>query len=363
MIPDNQDIISLLADESFQRWLAGTASEAESKQWQKWLNAAPARRETWAEAKTLWQAAQFQPAALPQVEIELQKLQQRLELSQANTIVARRSPVQGLKFARETGLRFSWKSLGAFAMAAAVLFAVFWRAEIANLLNHEETQQTAFTEYGQRKQFQLPDGSLVVLNAHSTLRFSSDWGKASERSVMLHGEAYFEVVPRMRQNSTEPLAFVVRTGDGEIRVVGTKFVVYERNFGTRVVVEEGSVKVNPVNAKAAQTLLAAGQLSEFRRGDTSVVTQSAGSGFHTTWWREDWQLEGTTFAEVIRRLEETYNVRVEVQDEALLQRKLSGAVENRDLEILIAALAKALRVDVSREGSVIKFGDSLDQEQ
>ncbi|NUO84413.1 FecR domain-containing protein, partial [candidate division KSB1 bacterium] len=210
---------------------------------------------------------------------------------------------------------------------------------------------------------QLPDGSLVVLNAHSTLRFSSDWGKASERSVMLHGEAYFEVVPRMRQNSTEPLAFVVRTGDGEIRVVGTKFVVYERNFGTRVVVEEGSVKVNPVNAKAAQTLLAAGQLSEFRRGDTSVVTQSAGSGFHTTWWREDWQLEGTTFAEVIRRLEETYNVRVEVQDEALLQRKLSGAVENRDLEILIAALAKALRVDVSREGSVIKFGDSLDQEQ
>jgi len=33
----NQDIITLLSDESFQRWLTGKASDEENTQWHTWL--------------------------------------------------------------------------------------------------------------------------------------------------------------------------------------------------------------------------------------------------------------------------------------------------------------------------------------
>jgi ferric-dicitrate binding protein FerR (iron transport regulator) len=74
-------------------------------------------------------------------------------------------------------------------------------------------------------------------------------------------------------------------------------------------------------------------------------------------------LDGTPFVEVIRRLEETYGIRVEVQAENVLQRRLSGAVENRDLEVITEALAKALRLEVRRNGNVVTFSRPLEEKE
>ncbi len=68
-------------------------------------------------------------------------------------------------------------------------------------------------------------------------------------------------------------------------------------------------------------------------------------------------LEQTPFKEIVRRLEETYGVTVKVSDRRLLQRTLSGSIENQNLEIVTDALANALEVPVRRDGEVIIFGD------
>lgn len=349
----------LLADESFQRWLANTASEAEAQHWRAWLEEAPARPEILAEAKALWRAAQFQAEPLPEVETEWLRLQSRLNLAGKKPAVIRRLDASRAEVGRDRNARFSWKYLGVFAAAAGIGLAVLWPKEFASEQNQTATLQTVTTAYGERAHLKLPDGTTVVLNAQSTLRYPDSWREAAARRVELRGEAYFEAASHMLPHAETPQPFVVQTGDGEVTVVGTKFVVYERNAGTRVVVEEGRVQVKAAAISAAPVLLSAGQLARFRRSEERITPENAGLGFYTTWWQEEWRLEATPFAEVIQRLEETYGVRVEVLDEPLRRRKLSGAVENRDLDGIIVALAKALRINVRREGEVVKFGEDV----
>ena len=65
-------------------------------------------------------------------------------------------------------------------------FLAFWPKE--------DDQITFSTGNGQRLPLELPDGSLVQLNANSTLYYhQDDWWDQDKRQVWLNGEAYFDV--------------------------------------------------------------------------------------------------------------------------------------------------------------------------
>jgi transmembrane sensor len=69
---------------------------------------------------------------------------------------------------------------------------------------------------GERKSFQLPDGSKVMLNAGSTLGIPTDFNH-SRRDIYLEGEAYFDVT----KDAQKP--FIIHTSRMDIKVLGTAF--------------------------------------------------------------------------------------------------------------------------------------------
>ena len=87
---------------------------------------------------------------------------------------------------------------------------------------------------GQKRSLALYDGTKVLLNAGSTLKYSRNpW---SSRNVSLEGEAYFEVTKGDR--------FTVHTSQGDIQVLGTRFnVMVDQNY-FEVTCYEGKVKVS-----------------------------------------------------------------------------------------------------------------------
>jgi transmembrane sensor len=90
------------------------------------------------------------------------------------------------------------------------------------------------TGRGQRQNFNLVDGSRLSLNANSAvdLRFDD-----RQRLVILrHGEMVIEVAPDPRR----PLR--VRTAEGELRALGTRFLVAQEPGATRLVVLQHSVE-------------------------------------------------------------------------------------------------------------------------
>jgi ferric-dicitrate binding protein FerR (iron transport regulator) len=86
----------------------------------------------------------------------------------------------------------------------------------------------------QKKDYVLPDGSLITLNKGSEINFREGFGKIS-REVILNGTAFFNVVP----NSDLP--FKVFSGNSVIEVTGTRFSVYELDGKIHVSVLSGRV--------------------------------------------------------------------------------------------------------------------------
>ena len=94
------------------------------------------------------------------------------------------------------------------------------------------------TRNGSRSKIQLPDGSVVWLNAGSKLEYDKSFGNAM-REVKLTGEAYFDVV----KNPLKP--FIVNTSSAKVKVLGTAFNVrcYPNDNKIETSLIRGSVEV------------------------------------------------------------------------------------------------------------------------
>jgi hypothetical protein len=93
----------------------------------------------------------------------------------------------------------------------------------------------------------LPDGTHVWLNENSSLTYPIAFA-ATERKVVLTGEAYFEVV----HNAAQP--FRVQAGKELIEDLGTKFNVnaYAANGTVKITLIEGLLKVNNIKLEPGQ---------------------------------------------------------------------------------------------------------------
>jgi len=114
-------------------------------------------------------------------------------------------------------------------------------------LNHKKKEtpslaaapiNTISTKYGSRTKIELPDGSVVWLNAGSKLTYDKDFGN-SLREVNLVGEGYFDVV----HNAEKP--FIIHTSFFDIKDLGTQFNVkcYPEDKTTETSLVEGSVEI------------------------------------------------------------------------------------------------------------------------
>lgn len=110
------------------------------------------------------------------------------------------------------------------------------------------------TSVGQRRRLALADGSNVTLNTDSALSIRLD---ATARRVQLAaGEIFVATGPHGTAGAKAP-PFLVETGHGTLRALGTRFCVRLLEHGCRVAVFEGAVEVR--TGGGAPLVLPAGQ--------------------------------------------------------------------------------------------------------
>lgn len=93
------------------------------------------------------------------------------------------------------------------------------------------------TPFGAKSEVKLADGTQVILNAGSTIKYKNNYN-TNNRDLVLEGEAYFKVV----KNRDLPL--IVTAGNLIIRAVGTEFNV-------KAYSEEGIVETTLIEGKVA----------------------------------------------------------------------------------------------------------------
>ncbi|WP_316819132.1 FecR domain-containing protein [Pedobacter nyackensis] len=142
----------------------------------------------------------------------------------------------------------------------------------------------------------LPDGSQVMLNAASTLKYPSSFSGNKMRQVELTGEAYFKV------SKDKQRPFVVVSKDQEISVLGTHFNVnaYLDDTVIKTTLVEGAVAIND------ETFLKPGQQSIFKQGVAKVVM--ADVEMETAWKNGQFIFDGQNFKTMINNISRWYNV-------------------------------------------------------
>ncbi|QJB39355.1 FecR domain-containing protein [Chitinophaga oryzae] len=154
------------------------------------------------------------------------------------------------------------------------------------------------TGYGSMKTITLPDGTVVTLNANSTLQYDSTGWQPGAREVWVSGQAFFDVAPDAAGK------FMVHAGDQlTVQVLGTRFHVAARPKGIQVVLNSGKVKVN---SNEHTLVLQPGEMASYRPGNGGLSRQNADTLQLTSWKDNQKVFRDATLEEITDFIEEQF---------------------------------------------------------
>lgn len=210
----------------------------------------------------------------------------------------------------------------ATSIAAILLVGLFtgWLLTTNFLKRSSKGETLVFeTPRGEKSAVSLPDGSKVWLNANSKLTYHSFAN--SERKVELVGEAYFEVAHHAK------VPFIVKTVKCDVTVLGTRFnIMAYKDFGrNEITLIEGSVKVKSINQlqilKPGQMLVLKGSKTELYNVNTSLFTG---------WKDNKFNFKDIPLSELIKRLENWYDVDITLENETGKEVSFTGTFKNEE---------------------------------
>ena len=198
----------------------------------------------------------------------------------------------------------------------------------------------------------MADGSKVTLNTDSAIRVAVT---ERERQVQLdHGEAFFEVAKDPKR------PFVVSVGKKRVIAVGTKFSVRRIDSDIRIVVTEGTVRVeststplhrkevdaagsalpgNDTGSATTEFPLAAGSIARATGDDLLVQNATIPQAEESLSWRTGYLIfRETTLADAVAEFNR-YNLRkLVIDDPSVASIRLSGKFRTADFEAFVRLL-------------------------
>jgi transmembrane sensor len=228
---------------------------------------------------------------------------------------------------------------------------------------NQPDQYTYTSIPGERKSFQLPDGSTVLLNGGSILKITADFNKVN-REITLEGEAYFDVT----QNAEKP--FIIQAGGMCVKVLGTTFNVkaYPQDRTLETVLISGAVEVTVkdlpkrnVILKPQQKIVIEKLIAPAGNRSDSAANPGGQAGMHkniaiknvqllaydstvleTSWTKNRLVFDNETLATVATKIERWYGVKVQVDPTIADTYLFTGIFENESIQQMLKALQLSL---------------------
>lgn len=184
----------------------------------------------------------------------------------------------------------------------------------------------------------LSDGSQVELNLGSELTFAN---YKNERRVTLEkGEAFFDV----SHDKQHP--FVVRAGQGQVRVTGTRFNVWMYQDQVWVTLVEGSVRVTSNQALTRNGLqLSPGMQASYKAGDHQPQVRETPPNDSSLAWRNGkLVLDDLALSDALPLINRYLERPVMLADNSTGGLRVGGVYNISEVQNLVASLPKVLPV-------------------
>lgn len=322
------DAADLAADASFQAWVLHDMDMVDF--WGSWQSAHPEKEPVLQEARAMVLALRFRSQEVSTEEMSAVKYQIDTLLDDA-----------AIKKNNGQPRRRGWFALGATLAAASVmLMAVIWY-HAGNDAPETIMLQTGF---GETKTVALPDGSIVQLNANSSISYPAKWPQDKVRTVTLNGEAYFNVA---KSPAGLHPKFQVLMPEVTIEVKGTAFNVYNRHRHIKVLLEEGKIVVND------SLHMQPGDMMLFTSGAHQRLVADATQ--LTAWKQHRLVYRGESLINVAQQLEDIYGYHIQFRDKRMEGLLFTGSGPAADPGILLKAMATVHQLKMTQNNSVIIF--------
>jgi hypothetical protein len=200
-----------------------------------------------------------------------------------------------------------------------------------NITETKPKTNTLKVPYGKKFQLELSDGTIVHINAGSTLKFPVHFVAGQVREVELSGEAYFEV------SRNEEAPFIVSTNGIKTEVLGTKFNVssYPNDAFSEVILVEGSVGVFKNKkrfSKDTDLILKPNQKASLLKHNQDLNISVVKSENSIAWISGVLLFKNESFENIAKKLERSYNKKITINYQKIKKEKFTGQfdIENID---------------------------------
>ena len=229
------------------------------------------------------------------------------------------------------------------AGTAAAVILVLLISTLFLIYKKDESLQynTVIVPPEQRINLILSDNTNLWLNANTRFRYPTEFAKGA-RTVFLDGEAYFEV----SENVKKP--FIVKTGQGDVRVTGTSFNVeaYSQHGSFSTSLFDGGVDIYKNDAKLVSLLPNQKSSLENNQLLISKITDQ-----DKYLWRDgliafkDKELE-----EILRTLEKYFAVDIQIDTDKLPEHTYTGKFRQSDeVDYALRVLQRSIRFTYERD--------------
>jgi transmembrane sensor len=240
-----------------------------------------------------------------------------------------------------------WLTLSLAAAAAFVLavgLSARMRVEPATVAPLATQGAEIVTGEGELATVRLEDGTVARLAPRSRLRL---YAAQHERVVSVEGHAFFAVA----KNPTRP--FRVRTSEGDLVALGTRFDVRSESKRLRLAVLEGRVALY---ARGERTEVGTGEGAGVQEGVPISIAKLRDLAAVTRWMRRFLAFQSTSLQTVALEIERVYGRRVVINDPSLARETVTATFTDESLEQVMSVVCTVVGVQCVVTESQVTIG-------
>ncbi len=319
------------------KYMAGEASPEEINALEVWRNAKPSNNELFQQLKSDWK--------------NMDRTNVRFDVDNAwnklNNRIANESPETVPEFTVAAPATIKHWATYPMRIAAAILVLALLGITLYTLANRVATVQVIASADEKGKVVELPDGSVVTLNADTRLKYAKKFG-SENREVTLTGEAFFDV----KHNQSKP--FIIHAGDARVRVLGTSFNVNMRKESNEVevFVSTGLVELSEDNNSDNRQLIQPGNIGILNKNEISIA--HTGDNNSIAWKTGLLTFDDTPLSKAVSLLGEFYNVQIVLRGTGIDTIKINGDYQNDPLDQILEVIGHH-----NPQLTIAKTGDTI----
>ncbi|MGE4585953.1 MAG: FecR family protein [Mangrovibacterium sp.] len=302
------------------RQLNGEANKKEKEAFSQWLLAKAENLDLYAWIKKLWEMPMNR-----QLNFDMAKAEARI-----NKIIHK----------KEKKIRL-WKhgqKIAAFLILLITIGTFVYHRSGEKPITGNETaisnRITKTSEPGEQLRVTLPDGSIVLLNAGSSIQFPEKF-EGKSRQVILSGEAFFKVT----KDAEHP--FMVESNRITTTVLGTSFNIKAFKQGNvTVTVATGKVKVGSrSDDQAAELLLLPNEQATYDKHEKQFRKAEVFAQNYYAWTEGTIRFNNDSLEEVIKILERWYNIHIRLEGTGNEKIRVNGSYKDKKLYSILDGLS------------------------